>query len=184
MEVMKTLGCWLGLDHRYFKVEGVDGAIYMLRHDGVSDTWELTLFKGKREGGMKKKMSGRREATLHQILHQLREKVVVDIENQLGRELDPHKIDVAMDTGDWAAFELSEGIDYKLLEMLYKNYKEIADAFRRLEAGTYGVCESCGVEIPAGRLNAEPLARHCVPCLNQIEALEEAEGKTRKISSF
>lgn len=133
---------------------------------------------------MKKKRSAKRQETLQQILHQMREKVVSDIEKQLGRDLDPHKVDVAMDTGDWAALELSEGIDYKLLEMRYKNYKEIADAFRRLEAGTYGICELRGEEIPEDRLRAEPFARYCVPCLNQIEALEAAESQTGKSYSL
>ncbi len=130
---------------------------------------------------MKKRLSTRRQETLQQILHQAREKVVVDIEKQLGQELDPHRIDVAMDTGDWAAFELSEGIDHRLLEMRYKTYKEIADAFRRLEAGTYGVCERCGEEVPVERLKVEPFARYCVPCLTQIEALQEAEKETGKL---
>ncbi|NKE73816.1 TraR/DksA family transcriptional regulator [Candidatus Manganitrophus noduliformans] len=130
---------------------------------------------------MKKKRSTRRQETLQQILHQTREKVVTDIEKQLGQELDPRRIDIAMDTGDWAAFELSEGIDQRLLEMRYKTYKEIADAFRRLEAGTYGVCERCGEEVPVERLKVEPFARYCVPCLTQIEALQEAEKETGKL---
>ncbi len=133
---------------------------------------------------MNKRMSTQRQETLRQVLHQMRGKVVVDIEKQLGQELDPRRIDIAMDTGDWAAFELNEGIDYKLLEMRYKTYKEIADAFRRLEAGTYGACERCGAEIPLDRLKAEPFARYCVPCLNQIEALEEVERGAGKPSSF
>lgn len=130
---------------------------------------------------MKKKLSTQRQETLKQILHQFRESVIADIEKQLGQELDPRKIDVEMDTGDWAAFELSEGIDHKILEMRYKTYKEIADAFRRLEAGTYGVCERCGEEIPVARLKVEPFTRYCVSCLNEIEALEEAEKKTGKL---
>jgi len=133
---------------------------------------------------MKKKPSTQRHETLEQILHRTRETVVADIEKQLGRELDPRKIDVAMDTGDWASFELSEGVDYRLLEMRYKTYKEIADAFRRLEAGTYGVCERCSEEIPVERLTVEPFARYCVPCLNQIEALEEVEKGDGKSHSF
>ncbi|TAK01182.1 MAG: TraR/DksA family transcriptional regulator [Candidatus Manganitrophaceae bacterium] len=133
---------------------------------------------------MKKKPSIQRHETLEQILHRTRETVVADIEKQLGRELDPRKIDVAMDTGDWAALELSEAVDHRILEMRYKTYKEIADAFRRLEAGTYGACERCGEEIPVERLTVEPFARYCVPCLNQIEALEEVEKGDGKSHSF
>ncbi len=37
-------------------------------------------------------------------------------------------------------------------------------ALRRLEAGTYGVCESCGAVIPAARLRAFPRATLCIAC--------------------
>jgi hypothetical protein len=33
--------------HRYFKVQGYDGAIYILRHDEPSSRWELTLFQAR-----------------------------------------------------------------------------------------------------------------------------------------
>jgi DnaK suppressor protein len=65
-------------------------------------------------------------------------------------------------------------VDYKILEMRYRTYKEIADAFRRLETGTFGICERCGKEIPLNRLRVEPFARYCVPCLNLIEEVEKA----------
>lgn len=36
---------WLAPDHRYFKVKGADGAIYILRHDVSADLWELIMFE-------------------------------------------------------------------------------------------------------------------------------------------
>jgi RNA polymerase-binding transcription factor DksA len=41
---------------------------------------------------------------------------------------------------------------------------EIEDAFTRLDAGTYGVCERCGAPIGEGRLVARPVARTCIGC--------------------
>jgi hypothetical protein len=38
-----VLDQWLAPDHRYFKLEADDGYIYIVRHDVVSDAWELTL---------------------------------------------------------------------------------------------------------------------------------------------
>jgi RNA polymerase-binding transcription factor DksA len=38
------------------------------------------------------------------------------------------------------------------------------DAIARWDAGTYGVCTSCGKKIPAARLAARPFAELCVPC--------------------
>jgi DnaK suppressor protein len=136
---------------------------------------------------MDKPLSVKRLEKLKGVLHHLREGEVNDIEKQLGRNLDigmSRKIDVAMDTGDWASLDLAEGVDHKILEMRYRTYKEIADAFRRLEAGTYGICESCGKEIPLDRLTAEPFARHCVPCLTRLEALERVEKEIGKPSTL
>lgn len=44
-EVSKVIDAWLAPDHRYFKVETVDGDTYILRHDSAADRWELTLFE-------------------------------------------------------------------------------------------------------------------------------------------
>ena len=37
-------------------------------------------------------------------------------------------------------------------------------ALRRVEAGTYGVCERCGLPIAGARLDARPTAELCVVC--------------------
>ena len=41
---------------------------------------------------------------------------------------------------------------------------DIEHALERLESGTYGWCEDCGVPIPFERLEAIPSARLCVAC--------------------
>ena len=40
----------------------------------------------------------------------------------------------------------------------------VSAAIERVDAGTYGSCETCGHPIPAGRLEARPTARRCVGC--------------------
>lgn len=45
IDVVAVLDCWPGRDHRYFKVRGGDGGLYILRHDTPSDEWEITLFE-------------------------------------------------------------------------------------------------------------------------------------------
>jgi hypothetical protein len=44
VELVEVLDCWLGTDHRYFKMLGDDGATYILRHDTARERWELTLY--------------------------------------------------------------------------------------------------------------------------------------------
>lgn len=45
IEVVEVLDCWPGRDHRYFKVRGSDGGLFILRHDAPSGEWEITLFE-------------------------------------------------------------------------------------------------------------------------------------------
>ena len=36
---------WLAPDHRYFKLKGDDGGVYIVRHDPHAACWELVFFK-------------------------------------------------------------------------------------------------------------------------------------------
>ena len=42
IEIVKVLDRWLAPDHRYFKVLGEDGHVYILRHDAETLHWELS----------------------------------------------------------------------------------------------------------------------------------------------
>jgi hypothetical protein len=44
VEVVEEIDRWLDPQHRYFKVRGDDGHVYILRHDVPTDIWELTVF--------------------------------------------------------------------------------------------------------------------------------------------
>ena len=44
VEVSEILDRWLDPTHRYFKVRGDDGGIYILRYDQDSGSWEMILF--------------------------------------------------------------------------------------------------------------------------------------------
>ncbi len=46
---------------------------------------------------------------------------------------------------------------------------QVASALGRIEAGTYGLCIDCGVEIPAARLHAAPEAARCIACQEKAE---------------
>jgi hypothetical protein len=45
IEVAEVLDQWLAPDHRYFKLRGADGHIYLVRHDPAAHEWELTMFE-------------------------------------------------------------------------------------------------------------------------------------------
>ena len=43
--VSEVIDCWLAPDHRYFKLRGDDGGIYIIRHDTMRWIWELTSYQ-------------------------------------------------------------------------------------------------------------------------------------------
>jgi RNA polymerase-binding transcription factor DksA len=49
-------------------------------------------------------------------------------------------------------------------EVLLARLKALAQVEEKIRRGTYGVCEVCGGQIPAGRLQAVPEATRCVAC--------------------
>ncbi|GGR99482.1 hypothetical protein GCM10010169_50140 [Micromonospora fulviviridis] len=52
----------------------------------------------------------------------------------------------------------------RLIEVAQQGIADTAQALRRMSEGSYGVCESCGQDIPSARLEILPSARFCVPC--------------------
>ncbi len=54
-----------------------------------------------------------------------------------------------------------------LVGSLRETFTDINDALAKLEAGTYGQCESCGQPIGDARLEAMPMARLCMACASK-----------------
>ena len=54
-----------------------------------------------------------------------------------------------------------------LVRQAEEHLSEIDAALDRVEAGTYGVCEVCGRDIGAPRLEALPAARTCIACASR-----------------
>ncbi len=120
----------------------------------------------------------KRHELLKKLLLRKRNEVVEGLEARMGRRLIPEtgqKIDSAMDSADLSSQDMDQGIDYSLLEMKYEQYKDIADAFRKLQNNTYGLCEECGQEIDIKRLQVNPLARYCIACKTKKEEIERIQ---------
>ena len=55
---------------------------------------------------------------------------------------------------------------------------EISDALRRIDEGTFGICEGSGQPIPKKRLEAIPWARYCVEFAEKLEkGLAQVQGE-------
>jgi len=61
---------------------------------------------------------------------------------------------------------------------------EIEEALKRIDAGTYGICEMSGKEIPAARLEALPFARLTVECQAEFERTRKFQRTRTAVTSL
>ena len=72
------------------------------------------------------------------------------------------KPDYGMGQGDPAVTQWE--LDQAMLERLRGHREELKEALKRLEEGTYGVCERCGKRINPNRLAVLPDTTMCAAC--------------------
>ena len=70
---------------------------------------------------------------------------------------------------DSATATLNREIDYTLEENSEHVLADIDAALKRIEDGTFGICTSCGKQIPEERLEARPWATLCIDCQRERE---------------
>lgn len=73
------------------------------------------------------------------------------------------------DIADRACLESERNFTLLLRERDRQTLASIREALSRIESGEYGVCEECGDDIAAARLNAQPMATLCVHCQSRRE---------------
>ncbi len=82
------------------------------------------------------------------------------------------------DPADQTSELLKQEIDLSLTETERELLEEIEHALKKIEEGTYGICESCGNPIKKSRLMARPEARRCTPCQEKYDR----EQRKKKLS--
>jgi DnaK suppressor protein len=71
--------------------------------------------------------------------------------------------------GDAATITYDREMDYTLEENSETVLASIERALRRIEDGTYGICQRCGNPIAPERLEALPYAELCIECKRRVE---------------
>ncbi len=115
-------------------------------------------------------------AKMREQLGEMKTKLLSEIDSELRAEREGNK-DEGMDTYDLASEERDREINFILSDRERVKIKQIDDALDRLDEGTYGMCESCGLEIAEERLQAMPFTRLCRDC--QQEQEKEAKSQRR-----
>ena len=76
------------------------------------------------------------------------------------------------DPNDRATRESELGHELRLRDRDRKLISKIREALERIDAGTFGRCESCGGRIAPARLRARPVTTFCIECKREAERLE------------
>src|ERR1700687_5574751 len=114
-------------------------------------------------------------AKMREQLMEMKTKLLSEIDSEMRAEREGNK-DEGMDTYDLASEERDREINFILSDRERVKIKQIDDALARMAEGSYGVCESCGLEIAQERLEAMPFTRLCRGCHPD----QEREGKYRR----
>ncbi len=97
------------------------------------------------------------------------EKILFNISNEID---EISRCDIK-DDGDFAAASMDSGRDYQIYLKQKQELKEIEEALKRIEEGSYGVCEMCDEPIQEERLKIKPYAKYCIICREIIEKEEK-----------
>ncbi len=110
------------------------------------------------------------------LLEVLRKKIVGDLNHLEGDSLNLSQRDASGDLSgyslhmaDIATDNFDREFNLGLASSEQQILNQIDDAFRRMEEGTYGVCEKCSKPISQKRLLALPYSRLCIKCQSEEE---------------
>ena len=80
------------------------------------------------------------------------------------------------DSADAASDYYERELAWGLSETERSRLQEVEDALERIDNGTYGKCEVCGLLISVPRLEALPFAKLCVECQAKGEQQKKSNG--------
>lgn len=126
----------------------------------------------------KKAVASSRNGFLDKVREHLLEtksKLLAEMDTEQKAQREGNK-DEGMDAYDLASEERDREINFILSDRERVKIKEIDDALARLADSSYGLCESCGLEIGEERLEALPFTRVCRDCQQD----REREAKSQR----
>jgi len=102
--------------------------------------------------------------------------ILLDRKNQILKNIQESKSEIdelqnsgASDEADFASISNDSAIEVALSQKQKKELDEIEFALKKIDEGTYGICEMCEEEIGIERLKVKPQARYCIVCREIVE---------------
>ena len=80
------------------------------------------------------------------------------------------------DPNDRASLEADRNFELRIRDRERKLIAKMQEAIRRIDDGTFGICDNCGGPISEKRLMARPVTTQCIDCKTKQEKLEKLIG--------
>ncbi|HOE80041.1 MAG TPA: RNA polymerase-binding protein DksA [Smithellaceae bacterium] len=81
------------------------------------------------------------------------------------------------DPNDRATLESERNFELRIRDRERKLIAKMQEAIKRIDEGTFGICDSCGGPISEKRLMARPVTTECIECKTKQEKLEKLKGE-------
>ena len=121
-----------------------------------------------------------RNKEIRELLLRMREDLIKEIKEKAQSETnDTTKTEVG-DIYDLASNERDRELNLLISDRDRDKLLQIEDAVKRIDEGTYGICEECESPIPKERLLIMPFARLCVSCQAESEKSQTVEKEFKE----
>ena len=117
-------------------------------------------------------MKTRRQERLKMMLLEKKRKLWTELREEVFKKLGKEyheQFDNPEDIEGQAIIDLIEDTGLAEADIRQAELTKMDEAVRKLEDGTYGICEECGSEIDEERLNAISFASRCIECQSKKE---------------
>ncbi len=135
-------------------------------------TKQFTPYKAK---AREEYMNPKQLAHFRGILDALKTELSKDIDRTVHTMQD--EATIFADPNDRASQESDMALELRNRDRERKLIKKIEETIGKIDAGEYGYCESCGIEIGLRRLEARPTATLCIDCKTLEEIREKQVAK-------
>jgi DnaK suppressor protein len=87
-----------------------------------------------------------------------------------------HEAALFSDPLDRASFDSERSFQLRIRDRESVLIKKIKSSLQDIEDGYYGICKKCEEPISLKRLEARPVAQHCIRCKTTMESMEKLTG--------
>ncbi len=106
------------------------------------------------------------------VLNEKRDRLLAEAKRTLDQEM-VIEADERMDEVDQASSEYMQAFSFRLRGRERFLLNKIEHGLKKVEEGTYGLCEECEEQISLKRLQARPEAQLCIQC-KEVQEKDEA----------